>query len=80
MTNKTVIGTTGVWDFYDTNTQKYLYSFKGFLSKKTRIKFHKNGFVHVNLSTNFTPCGVAPTKRVFNRELQKALTTKLENN
>jgi hypothetical protein len=80
MTTKTVIGTTGVWDFYDTNTGKYLYSYKGFLSKKSRIKFNRDGFIYVNFSTNFTPCGVAPTKRVFNRELQKALSTELENN
>lgn len=80
MTNKTVIGTTGVWDFYDTNTGKYLYSYEGFLSSKKRIKFYRDGFVRVNLSTNFTPYGEAPTTRVFNAELQKALTTGLDNN
>jgi len=80
MTNKTVIGTTGVWDFYDTNTGKYLYSYEGFLSNKKRIKFYRDGFIRVNLSTNFTPFGQAPTTRVFDRELQQSLNTGLDNN
>jgi hypothetical protein len=79
MTKKTTQGATGVWDFYDTDTGKYLYSYEGFLSNKKRIKFYRDGFIRVNLSPNFTPFGQAPTTRVFDKELHKALTTGLDN-
>ena len=58
------IGTTGIWDFYDAETNKYMYSFNGFMSKKNRVKINRMGFAYVLLSTDFRS-NVNNDQRVF---------------